>query len=95
LHLVDYCQSNFLLIWLLQAETEICIIMADGMFITKINIDRHGPRLKPNTRHLTDLISRYQLFYSTCNTYELLVILKFQKLLVEKIVFFFINANSR
>ncbi len=28
LHLIDYCQSNCLLIWLLQAETEICILMA-------------------------------------------------------------------
>ncbi len=56
------CQTNRLFILLERAEKEIRFSMANSMFKTKMNIDRHGPRLMPNQwKNLTHLISRYQL----------------------------------
>ncbi len=49
LHRIAYCQSNRLLILLLQAEEEIRFFMVDGMFKRKINTNCHSPRLVPNT----------------------------------------------
>jgi hypothetical protein len=48
-----FCQTNRLFILPERAETEICISMANSMFKTKMDIDRHGPRLTPiNCQHL-------------------------------------------
>ncbi len=55
LHRIAYWHSNRLLILLLQAETELYIFVTDVIFNMKmkINIDRRGPRLIPNTsQHL-------------------------------------------
>jgi hypothetical protein len=53
LHRIAYCQSNSLLILLERAETEICFWMANGMF-KKMDIDRHGLRLKSNNCKILD-----------------------------------------
>ncbi len=43
-----FCQTNRLFILLEKAENEIRFSMVNGMFKTKLDIDRHGPRLMPN-----------------------------------------------
>ncbi len=45
---IAFCQTNRLFILLERAEKEIRFPMANGMFKTKMDIDRHGPRLMPN-----------------------------------------------
>jgi hypothetical protein len=47
-HHIAYCQSNRLFILMERVEMEIGFGMATGMFKTKMDIDRHGPRLMPN-----------------------------------------------
>ncbi len=44
---IAFCQTNRLFILLERAETEIRFAMANSMFKTKMDIDRHGPRLMP------------------------------------------------
>ncbi len=48
LNIRSFCQTNRLFILLERAEKEICFSMANGMFKTQIDMDRHGPRLIPN-----------------------------------------------
>ncbi len=44
-----FCQTNRLIIVLERAETEIRFALANSMFRTKMDIDRHGPRLVSNS----------------------------------------------
>jgi hypothetical protein len=43
------CQTNRLFILLERAEKEIRFSIANGMFKPKMDIDRYGPRLMPNS----------------------------------------------
>ncbi len=45
---IAFCETNCLFILLERAEKKIRFSMANGMFKTKIDIDRHSPRLMPN-----------------------------------------------
>ncbi len=45
---IAFCQTNLLFILLERAEKEIRFSIANGMFKTKMDIDRHGPRLMTN-----------------------------------------------
>jgi hypothetical protein len=57
------CQSNRLLILMLQAETQIRILMAENIFKMKINTYHQSPRLIPIplVNILTHFISHYKL----------------------------------
>ncbi len=45
---IAICKTNRLFILLERAEKEIRFSMANGMFKTKMDINRHSPRLMPN-----------------------------------------------
>jgi hypothetical protein len=60
------CQSNRLLILLLQAETQIRILMSHNIFKMKINTYHQSPRLIPTTRHHLD-----PLYFSLQTTFNL------------------------
>jgi hypothetical protein len=54
--------ASLFVILLERVETEILFAMETSMFKTKMDIDRHGPRLMHNNcKILTHLISLYQL----------------------------------
>ncbi len=57
------CQSNRLLILLLQAETQIQILMSDKIFKMKINTYHKSPRLIPR-QHLDPLYFSLQTTFN-------------------------------